>query len=659
MNKVKFFLFAVAALYAASCATDSIDESPAPAVEVASSKIINSAANAADGELLIYVDEATVESLNNAEGVTRSGISELDAIANEIGATSIEQLFNMKVNADLKKELGMDRWFLVTFPADVDVENVANSLATVPAISRVQFNSYVSKPDVARAGRYDASKFETTRASETPFDDPMLKAQWHYHNTGDVNVHPSIKAGCDVNLYAAWELTAGRRDIVVAVLDEGVDYTHPDLKDNIWTNEAEANGADGVDDDNNGYIDDIHGYNFALGSSLISWSRDGDSGHGTHVSGTIAAVNNNGVGVAGVAGGTGNGDGVRIMSCQIFSGNDTATIAQTAKAIEYAADNGACLTNNSWGIPPVEGPQSDSVFTTYFEAEYNAFALFEKTQNCSALKGGLSIFAAGNDSYPQASYPAAYNDYIAVTSLACDGKPAYYTNYDLGCNVATYGGENWVTDNDPSGVLSTVPKSVYGYEYGYMQGTSMACPHAVGMAALALSYAMDNNLSFSVAEFKTIFLSSVNDLNSKLTGQREYYAGWMNLDNYKKKMGTGSLDAFLLLMNIRGEICLPAVVGEEVEIVIGDYLSTGEAQLKLLREVEMSDNDKARLGVTTLDIFNGMLCIKCSKPGVARIKLFFVAGGDKVGGGDNIGGMRIEKEFVVIARPGNTNSGWM
>lgn len=662
MNKVKFFLFAAVAMFATSCATDSVDEPQATDVAATTSaKIINTSANAMNGELLIYVDEETVEALNGAECATRTGVSELDAIAQSIGASSVEQLFNMKMNAERKKEMGLDRWFIVTFPEDVNLDVAAKQLASVPAINAVQFNTLVSKPDVQMAGYANPTKFENTRASEYPFDDPMFTGQWHYHNTAQPGVSDKIIAGSDINLLRAWEYTTGRNDIIVAVLDEGIDYTHADLKDNIWTNDAELNGVEGVDDDNNGYVDDIYGWNFALNSPLLSWSRDGDVGHATHVGGTIAAVNNNGIGVAGVAGGSGKNDGVRLMSCQIFSGEDAATVAQTGRAIEYAADNGACLANNSWGVPAAEGPRSDSEFMSYCAAEFDAYAYFAKTKNCAALDGGLAIFAAGNDSYTHASYPGAYNEYISVTALACDGFPTWYTNYGPGANVATYGGEIEFGNDDPSQVLSTVPKSLYGYEYGYMQGTSMACPHATGMAALALSYALDNNLTFSLSEFKTRFLSSVVDINSKLTGQREYVYGWMKLDNYKNNMGTGSLDAYLLLMNMRGEVCLPAVVGEEVEIRVADYLGTGEGYLTLLREVEISDADMARLGITSKpDIFNGKLCIKCTKPGCGRIKLAFVAGGSSVGGGESMGGMRIEKEFAIIARSANDESmGWL
>lgn len=142
----------------------------------------------------------------------------------------------------------------------------------------------------------------------------------------------------------AWKLTGGDPRIIVAVLDEGVKYTHPDLTANMWVNEAEIDG-DGIDNDGDGYVDDVHGYNF-VDDGPITWNvtknvsgvPQSDSGHGTHVAGTVAAVNNNGIGVAGIAGGTGKGDGVRIMSCQIFSGTVSTNDYNTAKAVKYATD---------------------------------------------------------------------------------------------------------------------------------------------------------------------------------------------------------------------------------------------------------------------------------------------------------------------------------
>ena len=144
------------------------------------------------------------------------------------------------------------------------------------------------------------------------FNDPQLFWQWHYINNADQAVGTETVAGADINVAEAWKLTGGDPRVIVAIVDGGVKYNHPDLAANMLINEAELSGQPGVDDDGNGYVDDIYGYNFAVDTGEISYDSTDDGGHGTHVAGTVAAVNNNGIGVCGVAGGTGNNDGVRL-----------------------------------------------------------------------------------------------------------------------------------------------------------------------------------------------------------------------------------------------------------------------------------------------------------------------------------------------------------
>ena len=251
MNKTKLFLLALAGLFAVSCATNPVDETAVvDANAMTAKKFVNTSNEANEGELIIYVDEIVAEMLTGAECATRSG-SPIDAVVAEIGATSIKPVFNLNVNGDVKRARGMHRWFTVTFPETVALEAAAERLAAVKEVSRIQFATAIVRPE-ATAVEADPSQCAQTRSDEMPFDDPMLYKQWHYRNLGLQEIHPQAKAGADVNVFPAWEITKGRNDIIVAVVDEGVCYEHEDLVDNMWINEAEENGVEGVDDDNNG-----------------------------------------------------------------------------------------------------------------------------------------------------------------------------------------------------------------------------------------------------------------------------------------------------------------------------------------------------------------------------------------------------------------------
>ena len=654
MNKTKVFLLALAGLFAVSCATNTVDETATvDANAMVAKKFVNTSNEAVKGELIIYVDEAVAEQLAMAECVTRSG-SAIDAIAAEIGATEIKPVFNLNVNGDVKRARGMHRWFTVTFPEAVELQSAAERLASVKEVSRVQFSTSIVRPD-ATAVEADPSQCAQTRSEEMPLDDPMLDKQWHYRNLGLQEIHPQAKAGADINLFPAWEITKGRRDIIVAVVDEGVCYEHEDLKDNMWVNEAEANGEEGVDDDENGYVDDVHGYNFAH-NGRVSWTRAKDSGHATHVAGIVAAVNNNGIGISGVAGGSGNGDGVRIMSCQILSGDKDAGAGGTASAVEYAADMGACILQNSWGFQAGQIANDSNFENGSTSVELEAFHYFMETQNNPNLEGGIVIFAAGNDGKAVAGYPAAYNEIISVTAIGPDGLPTYYTNYDRGCNVAATGGEYAPTTwAEQSCVLSTVPTNIVKSGYAFMQGTSMACPHVSGIAALALSYAMDNGIVLSLKELKDIIVSSVNNLNPYLTGfKTNVSGGTLNLASYNNKMGTGLIDAYRVLMAVRGTKCIALPIGEEIIINVASYIGDGTNDKIKMLESEISQEVIDALGIENMKWIGGKLMLTCTKPGSAMVTLKYIAGGHAVGGGQITGGMATEQEFAFVARYGVT-----
>lgn len=236
-------------------------------------------------------------------------------------------------------------------------------------------------------------------------------------------------------------MSTGDPSIIVAVLDEGVAYNHPDLEANMWRNEGEALNV-GRDADGNGYTDDLYGYNFVEDTGLITWTGEGDTGHGTHVAGTIAAVNGNGRGVCGIAGGNGTpGSGVKIMSCQVFSGDMSSTLDQEARAIKYAADNGAVILQCSWGYisaaanqasyGTVLGPATEEEWEATYPLEKEALDYFIHNAGSpnGPVEGGVATFAAGNEYASIPSFPGAYSKCVTVGALDAAFTPSSFTNY--------------------------------------------------------------------------------------------------------------------------------------------------------------------------------------------------------------------------------------
>ena len=642
-----------------------------------SAKIVNTSADAAAETLLVYFNDRAVESIESTAAATRtaatrSGVASVDDVLSRLEIVSLERLFTYDARSEEQtRAAGLHKWYILTFGQGADLEKAARELAGVAEVSRIQFDTKLQKASVGNPMPFRIDETGTTRAdfSGSGFNDPGLPNQWHYSNNGDKMFAATTAAGADINVPEAWKLTGGSPSIIVAIVDEGVKYTHPDLADNMWVNKAELNGAANTDNDGNGYKNDVHGYNFATNSSNLTWSvshydnkgkYDGDSGHGTHVAGTVAAVSNNGVGVSGIAGGTGRNDGVKLMSCQIFSGGEGGSAAVSAEAIKYAADNGASILQCSWGYP-AGAVTTDNAYASGARIEKQAIDYFIATKNNAVLDGGLVIFAAGNDAKAMSGYPGAYRDYISVTAFSPDYLPAYYTNYGPGCNVAAPGGDAYISPSGSSAaqVLSTLPSELYQSDYGYMQGTSMACPHVSGVAALGLSYALDKGKQYTVAEFKSMLLTSVNDIDTYLDGTKQSLTT-MQLRNYRKQMGTGAIDAYQLLMQIEGTPCLKAKVGVQQQLSLDKYFGKASANLTYLG-VEISQADRTKLGISAEPTFvSGKLRLHCTKPGVARITVRAVAGGSGLGTGTSMGGMEIAKEFAVIARAVQTeNGGWL
>lgn len=652
IKKLSFLGLMVAGLALGSC-QETLNEESLNAID-ARSKIVHTRSGASATSLLVKFSSEPSE-------------AQIQMLA-ETGVKSFEKVFpSVPGKEELEKRFGLDRWYSVTIEEGHDIEAVALELASDKRISTVEYDIYM-EPACDRVSYPYEGQEAATRASmsELGFNDPLLIDQWNYYNLGDKSVATSAYEGGDINVKDTWNtLTAGDPSIIVAVVDEGVAYSHPDLAPNMWVNEAERSGAAGKDDDGNGYVDDIYGYNFVDGTAEINFDgTDYDTGHGTHCAGVISAVNNNGIGVSGVAGGSGKNDGTKIMTCQIFSGNGGGLQTMISKAIKYAADNGASIISCSFGQPG-SGFLGDANYTQRNAMEVDAIRYFEATKNNDVVDGGIVIFATGNEAAPYASYPGALNDIVSVSAFGPDYLPTHYTNYGPGCNVVAPGGEAYLPPwtSYKGMILSTLPLKIEPSGYGYMQGTSMACPHVSGIAALGLAYAKKLGKKYTLQEFKNMLISSANDFDSRLNGSKSYYNKIkpdLNLGKFMKKMGTGSIDTWIFMMKIEGVPCLIAETGRNQWIDVSDYFGTSSVNLTYL-SVEVSDEDKTALGLAEDPYMQyGRLYIHPTKMGAGKITVRAVGGGEIVGGADNVGGMEMTQEISIISRSfKSSNGGWL
>jgi subtilisin family serine protease len=473
-------------------------------------------------------------------GVLKTGMQQFDAAAEETNAHDMYRLFPYDPKNEQKLiKHGLHLWYVVQIDENVDLKTAIAEFRNVKdiAIAEVEHEKVLSP--------YKTMEYTSQARGKAnqPFDDPLLPEQWHYDNTGQTGYE-----GADVNLYEAWGETTGSTEIIVAVHDQGVDVTHEDLSANIWINEAEANGDPNVDDDGNGYVDDINGYNFEKNKGAIDAQY-----HGTHVAGTIAAVNNNGIGVSGIAGGDGSGNGVKVMSLQILGG------APIEKSYVYAANNGAVISQNSWGYTsPGYVDQSVLDAIDYFIEEAGDY-------EGSPMKGGIVIFAAGNSNSDSQWYPGYFPNTMAVAAIGPEGKKAGYSNYGEWIEISAPGGDS--SYGGINGVLSTIPND----SYAYLDGTSMACPHVSGIAALALS---NRTQQMTRSELWNKLMTGVVSIDA----QNEDYIG---------KLGTGAIDAFLAIQND----------AEIAPTKIPDLAATGLAQefATLAWSVPTDEDDKQPL----------------------------------------------------------------
>ncbi|MDO8899160.1 MAG: S8 family serine peptidase, partial [Bacteroidales bacterium] len=424
------------------------------------------------------------------------GIPMVDALNLQYNVKASNRFFQQFVlgnkYTERHKAWGLHLWYEIV--ADSDDLDIKEMVARYQALDVIEVAEPVYRKRLIAPVNAEPFLFTSDNKSSdkgtvwTP-NDPLYADQWHYHNTGQ----QSGTIDKDIDLPEAWEIEKGNSDVIVAIIDDGIQFNHPDIAANMWS---------GI------------GYNFVNNSSNVV-----PGNHGTHVAGTIGAVSNNGTGVSGIAGGSGSGNGVRLMSCQVFTATSSGGFQN---APVWAADNGASISQNSWGY---------TIVGVYNQPELDAIDYFNINGGGAGLTGGgITIFAAGNSNASGAWYPGYYSGAFSVAATNNQDQKAWYSNYDTWIDISAPGGETNTVN--ARGVLSTIT----GSTYAYYQGTSMACPHVSGVAALMISLAYGALTPADVADIL------------KTTTDNHYPQN----PSYVGKLGTGRLNAHQALLATQG-----------------------------------------------------------------------------------------------------------
>ena len=367
------------------------------------------------------------------------------------------------------RDFGIDRWYEVSVSSRANITDVVEAFRTLP---QIEIAEPVYIREQIKPVSIDQIKNNSTKGDRVTPNDEFYSLQWGFKNTGQDIRGTLGTPGADIRAEAAWDVIMGNPDVVVAIIDGGIQYNHPDLQANIWP----GIGPDGT----NTRADD----------------------HGTHVAGTVAAMTNNSIGVAGSAGGDGSpGSGVKVMSLDLFDGSHGLN---TLGLNVYAADNGAAISQNSWGY------RNAGVFN---QSDLDGIDYFNAFGGGEVLDGGLTIFAAGNSNNDGQWYPAYYSGAMAVASTDNQDKKSSFSNFG-----------NWIDISAPG---TDIASTGSGSSYMWMSGTSMACPHVSGIAALVLSYVPG---TMSNQDLWDLLKETADDIDA-------------TNPNFAGKLGTGRLNA--------------------------------------------------------------------------------------------------------------------
>lgn len=372
------------------------------------------------------------------------------------GTSTAAALSTSVAGAKVTKQVSSDGWYQATITVGGSISS------SLPAFQRLS-TVVTATPDFR------------VKLTATP-NDTNYASQWALENNADT----------DIDAAQAWNYGTSS-SVVVAVIDTGVDYTHTDLASNIWTNTREIAG-NGLDDDRNGYTDDIRGWNFVSDNN----NPADDNGHGTHVAGTIGAVGNNGIGISGIAW------SVKVMALKFMDSTGSGNLSDAVAAIDYARVNGAKIINASWG---------GGGFSSALQSAITRF------QNA----GGIFVAAAGNEgsnNVTTASYPANYAGVVSVAASTSTGSLASFSNFGTNVDIVAPG----------QNILSTIP----GNRYASYSGTSMASPHVAG--ALALLWGQSPALT--ATQLVTLVM---NNTDAVLTDRTQY--GRLNVGKAAAALG--------------------------------------------------------------------------------------------------------------------------
>lgn len=477
----------LAALLAVACTAEAVISEQAPENTEPVSPFVGPTATVEFDEDLTALLEESVKSADARTLLGAMGIKSLRRVFPDAGEYEARS-----------RAMGMHRFYQVELAGVIPETKAAESLEARPGVLSVT----LPRP-IRRRGF---------------FNEPYLSMQWNMVNTK----YPAA----DIHLEDVWRnYTVGNNNVIVCIVDEPLDVSHPDLAGNVWSDGA-------------GH----HGYNFVRKTYDLNF-YNGDFGHATHVGGVISAVNNNGLGVSGMAGGDAvqGIPGVLLQSAAIFSGYSSVN---EAEAIKWGADHGAVISQNSWGY--YADSNDDGVITDEERAEYKGTPIPPATQKAidyfisfagctpdgyqredSPMKGGLVIFAAGNEGDMDMDYDpiCSYEPVISVGAFGIDGKAADYSNFGNWVDIAAPGGG--ATRREDS-IWSTVPLEMsdnIGYQNidsdgYYWVGTSMACPHVSGLAALIISYF--GREGFTADQCREILFAGLGDIigGSKPVGRK-------------------------------------------------------------------------------------------------------------------------------------------